>query len=265
MRPTILAMIDAQDMDINNACSLVVRYTITRMESSFQTFFDNQYESSANVGSSLDYLRRIGTQRNPGDDECSNFQVSFNRFQVRFNGCCGIVTITAAADCNMSTVTAPTITMHPMHAHASRHDCAKSSGSIQGCPMFSACSQSDTYMLNKSPQTNPYVVAIVPEPVDYFRACGLTSVCRSRCRAEIQAFEDANANPTRISQTFTVSGSDSILIQDTTLCHCRGAVYHAPEDGVHAPDDPIQHPPPLVPRDPGGVNLRSGECPRHVP
>lgn len=62
-------------------------------------------------------------------------------------------------------------------------------------------------MLNKSPQTNPYVVAIVPEPVDYFRACGLTSVCRSRCRAEIQAFEDANANPTRISQTFTVSDS----------------------------------------------------------
>jgi hypothetical protein len=62
------------------------------------------------------------------------------------------------------------------------------------------------HMLNKSSQTNPYVVAIVPEPVDYFRACGLTSVCRSRCRAEIQAFEDANANPTRISQTFTVSG-----------------------------------------------------------
>lgn len=75
MRPTILAMIDAQDMDINNACNLVVRHTISRMESSFQTFFDNQYECSANIGSSLDYLRRIGTQRNPGDDECSNFQV----------------------------------------------------------------------------------------------------------------------------------------------------------------------------------------------
>jgi hypothetical protein len=136
MRPTILAMIDAQDMDINNACSLVVRYTITRMESSFQTFFDNQYESSANVGSSLDYLRRIGTQRNPGDDECSNFQVRFN---VRLNGCCvcGIVTITTAADCNMRSVTAPTITMHPIHAHVSRHDCAKSSGSIKGCPMCS--------------------------------------------------------------------------------------------------------------------------------
>jgi len=29
-------------------------------------------------------------------------------------------------------------------------------------------------------QTNPFVVAIVPEPVDYFRACGQTSLCRSR-------------------------------------------------------------------------------------
>ncbi len=29
-------------------------------------------------------------------------------------------------------------------------------------------------------QTNPFVVAIVPEPVDYFRACGQTSLCRAR-------------------------------------------------------------------------------------
>lgn len=29
-------------------------------------------------------------------------------------------------------------------------------------------------------QTNPFVVAIIPEPVDYFRACGQTSLCRAR-------------------------------------------------------------------------------------
>lgn len=52
-------------------------------------------------------------------------------------------------------------------------------------------------------QTNPYVVAIVPEPVDYFRACGLTSVCRARCRSEILAFEEANANPDIITTTYT--------------------------------------------------------------
>lgn len=61
-------------------------------------------------------------------------------------------------------------------------------------------------------QTNPYVVAIVPEPVDYFRACGLTSVCRSRCRAEIEAFEAANANPTSIYQEYTTRSNSPFFI-----------------------------------------------------
>lgn len=54
-------------------------------------------------------------------------------------------------------------------------------------------------------QTNPFVVAIVPDPIDYFRACGMTSVCRSRCRPEIEAFEEANNNPSQISTSYTVS------------------------------------------------------------
>ena len=37
--------------------------------------------------------------------------------------------------------------------------------------------------------TDPYVVVILPEPVDYFRACGLTSLCGLRCKGEISAFE----------------------------------------------------------------------------
>lgn len=38
-------------------------------------------------------------------------------------------------------------------------------------------------------QTNPFVVAIIPEPVDYFRPCAYTTTCRMRCKPEIEAFE----------------------------------------------------------------------------
>lgn len=64
----------------------------------------------------------------------------------------------------------------------------------------------------KIPQTNPYVVAIIPEPIDYFRACGLTSICRSRCRAEINAFEAANANPTIHVRNYTVRTNSPFFI-----------------------------------------------------
>lgn len=55
-------------------------------------------------------------------------------------------------------------------------------------------------------------MAIVPEPVDYFRACGLTSVCRSRCRAEIEAFEAANANPSFITTTYSTRTNSPFFI-----------------------------------------------------
>jgi hypothetical protein len=42
-------------------------------------------------------------------------------------------------------------------------------------------------------QDNPYVLALIPQPVDYFRVCGLTSFCRSRCLAEFEAFESVSA------------------------------------------------------------------------
>ena len=38
-------------------------------------------------------------------------------------------------------------------------------------------------------ETDPYVVVILPEPVDYFRACSMTSLCEQRCGGEIAAFE----------------------------------------------------------------------------
>lgn len=75
MRSTILSMIDSEVAGLQDACDLVIKHTISRMESSFQPFFDAQYDSSESMGSSLDYLLRIGTQRSPTEDLCTNFQV----------------------------------------------------------------------------------------------------------------------------------------------------------------------------------------------
>eukprot|EP00961_Rhodomonas_salina_P079000 1062346-Rhodomonas_salina.1 len=38
--------------------------------------------------------------------------------------------------------------------------------------------------------TDPYVVALVPEPVDYFRVCAQTDYCYTRCGAEIDYFNE---------------------------------------------------------------------------
>ena len=37
--------------------------------------------------------------------------------------------------------------------------------------------------------SNPYVMTIIPNPVDYFRVCAKTEVCRVRCLQQVQAFE----------------------------------------------------------------------------
>lgn len=42
-------------------------------------------------------------------------------------------------------------------------------------------------------QQSAYVVSIMPEPVDYFMGCTHTSMCRTRCLANIVAFENALA------------------------------------------------------------------------
>ena len=41
--------------------------------------------------------------------------------------------------------------------------------------------------------TSPYVMAIVPEPVDYFMSCMHTYDCRAKCTDEIRSFEEALA------------------------------------------------------------------------
>jgi hypothetical protein len=41
---------------------------------------------------------------------------------------------------------------------------------------------------------SPYIVAIVPQPVDYFMSCMHTYDCRAKCSDEIQSFEEALAS-----------------------------------------------------------------------
>lgn len=38
-------------------------------------------------------------------------------------------------------------------------------------------------------ETNPYVQVIIPQPVDYWRVCTKTDVCRVRCQQQVEAFE----------------------------------------------------------------------------
>jgi hypothetical protein len=37
--------------------------------------------------------------------------------------------------------------------------------------------------------TNPYTTVLIPEPMDYFSACGATSVCEAKCNAEYTSFD----------------------------------------------------------------------------
>lgn len=40
-------------------------------------------------------------------------------------------------------------------------------------------------------QTNPNVVVIIPEPVDYFQACGTTQLCKTKCSGPWSMFQEA--------------------------------------------------------------------------
>lgn len=106
-RATIRLLLDSTANNLNNhvqVCNAIVEFTQNKIMKSMDPFFDNQYMAAQHIGSSLDYLIRIGMESANmlETDLCSNYQ------------------------------------------------------------------------------TNPFVVAMIPEPVDYFRACGQTSLCRSR-------------------------------------------------------------------------------------
>ncbi len=46
-------------------------------------------------------------------------------------------------------------------------------------------------------ESDPFVVVLLPEPVDYFRSCGATMLCEQRCCAEITDFEGARGGRAR--------------------------------------------------------------------
>ncbi len=74
-------------------------------------------------------------------------------------------------------------------------------------------------------QDNPYVITLVPEPVDYFRVCGLTTNCRTKCLSEFQAFEALSVGPpaaetvleTVQSPLFTALNGDAYNPLDTAF------------------------------------------------
>jgi hypothetical protein len=37
--------------------------------------------------------------------------------------------------------------------------------------------------------SNPYATVLIPEPIDYFAACGATSMCEAKCGTEFTAFD----------------------------------------------------------------------------
>lgn len=52
-------------------------------------------------------------------------------------------------------------------------------------------------------RSDPQVVVIMPEPVDYFRGCGATTYCRTRCAGTWEAFDEARAryDPARLTSS----------------------------------------------------------------
>ena len=72
---------------------------------------------------------------------------------------------------------------------------------------------------------NPNVVVIVPEPVDYFQACGRTTSCRSKCMDEWTAFSTAQS----------AYASASLSGNRTTIRAIQSKFFPAPEGAVAAP------------------------------
>jgi hypothetical protein len=54
-------------------------------------------------------------------------------------------------------------------------------------------------------EASPFVVSLLPEPVDYFMGCMLTIDCRTRCLDNILAFEEALSEGDEIEVRWTNS------------------------------------------------------------
>ena len=74
---------------------------------------------------------------------------------------------------------------------------------------------------------SPYVVTILPDPIDYFQGCSTTSDCRSRCYDSVQAFES--------TYEFLANTGDlpHFAIEDTILVNSEYFVAEDVEEGLH--------------------------------
>ncbi|KAJ1465765.1 hypothetical protein T484DRAFT_1757185, partial [Baffinella frigidus] len=62
---------------------------------------------------------------------------------------------------------------------------------------------------------SPYTMALVPEPVDYFRGCAKTQSCRSRCITLFNEFEDAKSRTLESKKILLISKASMVgLDQD---------------------------------------------------
>lgn len=69
---------------------------------------------------------------------------------------------------------------------------------------------------------NPYVLTLIPQPVDYFRVCGKTEVCKYRCFSEFNAFNARNIEaPTEETATETVQSLFFNSVDDDTYMPLR--------------------------------------------
>ena len=61
---------------------------------------------------------------------------------------------------------------------------------------------------------NPYTIVLMPEPVDYFAACGSTTLCATKCYSEMNAFEievDSYAHASKGSSRTITSTRESLI------------------------------------------------------
>ena len=77
---------------------------------------------------------------------------------------------------------------------------------------------------------SPYVLSIVPEPIDYFMHCSDTADCRTRCFEEFRAFEAANVS-------LLTRGQEAPGIRETVVLPVESMLFSLEDvaDGRAAP------------------------------
>jgi hypothetical protein len=131
MKPLVVSLIENSENegDEQQVCAILVNHTISNLKKSLSPWFDKQFQASAAIASSFDYLLRF-------------FDVDAGR-----------------------------------------------------CMDF---------------QANPFATVLIPEPYDYFAACGATTLCEQKCSVEVAAFESATAG-------YSASALGRMKVTDTTV------------------------------------------------